>query len=50
MKINNVFDIVEYCFKIDNYRYIDNYLDFKKLILRVNIFRGEKLDLVVEKI
>lgn len=29
---------------------IDNYLDFKKLILRVNIFRGEKLDLEVGKI
>lgn len=50
LKTNNASDIAEYRSKIDNYRYIDNHLDFKKPTLRANTLRGEKLDLAVGKI
>lgn len=50
LKTNNASDIANYSSKIDNYRYIDNHLDFKKPNLRANTLRGEKLDLAVGKI
>lgn len=46
LKIKNVFDIVNYDLKLDYFRCIDICLDFKKLILKVNMFKGDKLCIV----